>query len=376
MSHTAASQNLKAGSFVLIGIALTIAVIFILSNAWGAMFGDRKVSYTVVYPVADGVHYLSKGSGVRLGGLLVGGIEAVVLDHEQDPVEQVKVTFSIPANLELYTNAQVIVSSALIGNISYLNIVSVGWGKGSQPMGDKGTVGTPLIAGGTLAGTVSTGMIDMILGTAGAADTNATLSNIAAITEKLRGDGELLPWAIGDVPAQSFSQGINAMGRTMQKLESNGEVLKWALGDSSAANVGSSLTAVQQTLTSLEGHWPLWSSAVGSTLANLDLSGQQLNLMMKELRTSPWRLLYRPTQAEASNELLFEASRNFVFGAADLRSAAKSMDRLLEAHGDAAESSPAFALLKDNLLQAASRYEHAQQQLEQILKATKANAAP
>lgn len=376
MSNTAASQNLKAGSFVLIGIALGIALIFILSNAWGAMFGDRKVSYTVVYPIADGVDFLSPGSAVRLGGLLVGKVEAVVLDHVQDPVEEVKVKFTMPVNLELYTNAQVLVSSALVGNISSLDIVSMGWGKGSEPVGNTGAVGVPLIAGGTLAGTVSAGMINSILGSAGAADTNATLSNIATITTKLRGDGTLLPWAIGDVPAKSFSDGINAMGRTLQKLESNGEVLKWALGDPSAASVGSSLAAVQQTLASLEGHWPLWSSAVGSTLANLELSGQQLNLMMQELRTSPWRLLYRPTEAEASNELLFEASRNFVFGAADLRSAAKSMDRLLQSHGDAGQNLPAFTLLKDNLLKAAGRYEHAQEQLEQILKANNLNAAP
>lgn len=376
MSSTAASQNFKAGSFVLAGVALTIAVIFVLSNAWGAMFGDRKVDYTVIYPVSEGVHYLSPGSGVRLGGLLVGKVQSVELNHVQDPVEHVKVVFTMPANLELYSNADVLVSSALIGNISYLKIVSVGWGKDSRPAGDTGPVGTPLSAGGSLEGTVTVGMLGSLLGSGGAADTNATLSNIAAITEKLRGDGALLPWALGDVPAQALSDGVAAVGRTMQRLETNGAVLKWALGDPSATSVQASLTAMEGMLSSLEGHWPLWSSAVGSTLANLDLSGQQLNLMMQELRTSPWRLLYRPTKAEASNELLFEASRNFVFGAADLRSAAQSMDRLLQAHGDTAADLPAFALLKDNLLKAAGRYEHAQRQLEQILKATGTNPAP
>jgi ABC-type transporter Mla subunit MlaD len=376
MSTSATSQNLKAGSFVLSGIVLIIAVIFILSNAWSVMFGAAKVSFVVVYPVVDGVDYLSEGSGVRLGGLLVGKVESVALDHVEDPVEHVKVQFTMPVNLALYSNAQVFVSSAIIGNISYIDIVSVGWGKDNRPAGETGAAGTPMTAGSTLVGTISEGVIGSVLGSRGAADTNQMLNNLAAISTKLRDDGNLLPWAIGDGPAKSLTAGMTSIGRTLQKLEANGEVLKWAMGDASATSVATSLTAMEQTLASLQGHWPLWSSAIDSTLANLDLSGQQLNLMMQELRTSPWRLLYRPTEAEASNELLFEASRNFVFGAADLRSAAHSMDRLVQAHGDAAGGQPAFKLLKDNLLKAASRYEHAQQQLEQILKSTGVQSTP
>ena len=71
MSSTAATQNFKAGIFVLSGAALTIALVFILSNAWSAMFGVRHVSYTVVFPVSNGVQFLAPGSDVRLGGLKV-----------------------------------------------------------------------------------------------------------------------------------------------------------------------------------------------------------------------------------------------------------------------------------------------------------------
>jgi hypothetical protein len=72
-----------------------------------------------------------------------------------------------------------------------------------------------------------------------------------------------------------------------------------------------------------------------------------------------------------TNELLYEASRNFVFGAADLKSAAASMDRLVNARGDELSTEMRdFKLVRDNLNAAVSRYERAQTQLSQVLQGT------
>ena len=76
-----------------------------------------------------------------------------------------------------------------------------------------------------------------------------------------------------------------------------------------------------------------WFGDIDVTLANLTLSSQQLTQLLAEVTASPWRLLYRPTDKQYSQELIYEASRNFVFGAADLKSAAESMQRFMDAHG-------------------------------------------
>jgi hypothetical protein len=92
---------------------------------------------------------------------------------------------------------------------------------------------------------------------------------------------------------------------------------------------------------------------------------------MQEARNAPWRLLYQPSELEVTNELLYEASRNFVFGAADLKSAAASMDRLVNARGDELSTDMRdFKLVRDNLNAAVSRYERAQTQLSQVLQGT------
>ena len=131
----------------------------------------------------------------------------------------------------------------------------------------------------------------------------------------------------------------------------------------SAADDGSTVIA------DLRARMPLWSENVGTMLANLDLMSQQLTLLIAEARNAPWRLLYQPSTKEVSNELLYEASRNFVFGAADLKSASESLDRLVQARGDSLNTDAAdFTLVRNNLLEAVRRYERAQSQLSQVIE--------
>ena len=342
MSDQATSQNIKAGSFVLTGLALAIASVFILSNAWSSLTGGVTVNYTVTFPVSEGVGFLAPGSSVRIGGIKSGEVLAVQLEQHDDRVDQIAVRFDLDATIELCSNATVLVRSPLIGSTSTLDVVSVGWEGASRPDGAQGVAGTRLAGDDRFAGTVSGGMLGALLGPGGAESTSATLANLAFISGKLKEDGALLPWAIGDTNAAKVGESI--------------------------ANLDASLESARATLMSLEARWPLWASAVGNTLANLDLTGQQMSLMVQELRNSPWRLLYRPTADEARREMLYEASRNFVFGAADLRSALQSLDRLVKDHGDAAADMPAWALLKQNLEAASKRYTNAQQQLDAVLQ--------
>jgi len=342
MSTTATSQNIKAGLFVLVGAALAITSIFLLSNIWTIMFGGQITSYTVTYPVSEGVGFLAAGSDVRIGGIKTGAVTSVQLEVQDKLLDQIAVQFSLPADIAIYSNATVLVRNGLIGQSSSLDIVSVGWDVATGRASATGPVGQRVAANGRFAGTVTGGLLGSLLGPGATQSTSDILANLASITARLRHDGALLPWAIGEASAQQATAGLT--------------------------DLNASLRSARTTLEALESRWPLWSSAVGTTLANLDLTGQQLNLMVQELRNSPWRLLYRPTADEAQSEMLYEASRNFVFGAADLRSAVQSLDRLVEQHGADAQQLEAYALLQKNLDAASKRYSRAEQQLNQVLQ--------
>ena len=134
-------------------------------------------------------------------------------------------------------------------------------------------------------------------------------------------------------------------------------------------DLSTALADARTVVSDLKSHMPLWSEDVGAMLANLNLASQQLDLLVAEARNAPWRLLYQPSEREVTGELLYEASRNFVFGAADVKSAAQSLDHLVSARGDALDTDARdFTLVRDNLLEALRRYERAQEQLAQILK--------
>ena len=129
------------------------------------------------------------------------------------------------------------------------------------------------------------------------------------------------------------------------------------------------LVEAQQLLTEINAHAPLMLDNLGDTMANLNIGSQQLNRAIADVAASPWRLLYRPTDQEFSNELLYEAARNFAFGTADLKSATHSMQRLLEIRGDQLQADDqSLLLIRDNLVESFRRYEHAQQQLMEILR--------
>ena len=126
---------------------------------------------------------------------------------------------------------------------------------------------------------------------------------------------------------------------------------------------------IMATVADLRVHAGPWFSDIDVSLANLTLASQQLTQMLAEVTASPWRLLYRPTDKQFTQELIYSASRNFVFGAADLKSAAESMQRFMEVNGDAIDpDDPQFEVIRRNLLDSARRYERAQEQLMDLLR--------
>jgi ABC-type transporter Mla subunit MlaD len=427
MSDRNSENNVKAGVFVLTSVVVGVVVIFVLGDLWGAISGPSMTDYRVSYKVSDGVGFLKPGSVVRLGGLTLGEVASVGLEADQNPDRMIGVSFTLPSDVELYSNAKASIQSGLISGDSYILISSVGWSAAERTPLDQGTPGTLLAAGDELEGTASGGMLGSFLGAETGADLAGTISNIEAISNRLQTNGYALEWILGSDEAASLSVGAKELGDVFQKMAEDGYVIEWILGEGPGADVKKLIARVksdwfgadgqngwsreisilldqsdnlakaiqdvsnifadnmeqfqliiddvtvavndaQVTLGQLRANAPLWVADIGGALANLDLASQELLLLMQEARNAPWRLLYQPSEHEVTNELLYEASRNFVFGAADLKSAAESMDRLVAARGDALSADAKdFALVRENLNAAVARYERAQKQLSQVL---------
>ncbi len=426
MSARNSENNIKAGLFVFVSIAVGVAVIFILGDLWGAITGPSMTSYRVNFTVRDGVGFLKPGSVVRVGGLLMGHVDSVGLKLDQNPERTIEIEFSLPSEVELYSNAVASIHSGLISGDSHILISSVGWAASHRTPLDQGEPGTHLAAGDELKGTPSGGMLGSLLGPDAAKITD-TINHVEAITNQLRKTGYVLEWILGKDQAASIATGVDTLGEVFEKMGDDGYVIEWVLGETAGGDIKTLVTRVKSdwigadgkpgwsdeistvldqggnlakivedvqsfiadnnekfqaivddvtaaaedaevVIAELRANAPLWVADIGGTLANLDLASQQLLLLTQEARNAPWRLLYTPSEHEVTNELLYEASRNFVFGAADLKSAAESMDRLVQTRGDDLSTDARdFTLVRDNLNAAVQRYERAQKQLSQVL---------
>jgi ABC-type transporter Mla subunit MlaD len=428
MSTTNSENNVKAGLFVLVSVLVGVVVVFVLGDLWGSISGPTMKSYRVSYTVADGVGFLSAGSTVRVGGLTLGKVSSVNLVADQDPQRTIEIDFEIPSDLELYSNAVATIQSGLISATSFVSITSLGWDAAHRSTGDVGSDGTLLSSSDLLIGTSSGGMLGSLLGSEAGKKLSGTISNIEDISSRLRANGYALEWILGTEEAKSIANGTTTLGEVFDRMGTDGYVIEWILGQEPGQGVKTLLTRVnsdwigsdgksgwsdeistvldqgenivdivknvrevvvdnrkqfeaiindvtdaardaKSVMDELQANAPLWSADIGGSLANLSLSSQQVLLLMQEARNAPWRLLYQPSEHEVTNELLYEASRNFVFGAADLKSAAASMDRLVNARGDELSTDARdFKLVRDNLNAAVSRYERAQTQLSKVLQ--------
>lgn len=411
-SSTKSQNNIKAGIFVTISILVGMSVIFVLGD-FKAMFGPRSNEFIVTYPVTSGVGGLGSGSFVDIGGIQVGQVSSVELDVQPSgPVTMIEVEFFIPATITIREDAVVSVRSGLLSSDSWLSFTSMG------------TDGRVLEPGDVLVGS-SMSMLDTLLGAESADNLSATLESMSVIANKLEREGALIEWVLGEESADTFRGAIDEGNDLLTLLnqdwqEWSGEIDKVMaqadafaqamenvselINDNSGTfqdiveNIDEAIASAAACVKEFrETSWPqvedfidraqvtisdvqdvvgdvkvrsgAWLSDIDSTLANLTIASLQLNQLLTEVKASPWRLLYRPTDMQLGQELVYEASRNFVFGAADLKAAADSMQRLIDARGAAlAPDDPQLRVIRENLLRSVERYQQAQEQLMDVLR--------
>jgi ABC-type transporter Mla subunit MlaD len=85
-------------------------------------------------------------------------------------------------------------------------------------------------------------------------------------------------------------------------------------------------------------------------IANMRLTSDQLKLAAIEIRRSPWRLLYKPTDQELETDNLYDAARSFALAAGSLESTADSLKAMVNKQGGAIPTDDAnLKLMLDNL---------------------------
>lgn len=97
-------------------------------------------------------------------------------------------------------------------------------------------------------------------------------------------------------------------------------------------------------------------------IANMRLTSDQLKLAAIEIRRSPWRLLYKPSDKELETDDLYDASRSFALAASTLNSTADSMQAMLDKSGGQIDPSDEdLKKMLDHLKDSFGKYREAEQ---------------
>lgn len=182
----AARNNVLAGVFVLVSIALTVLCVVVLTN-----FADTlrpKSRYIVRFGMLDGADGLDAGSPVKVAGQRVGQVEkwSFALDERTGEPIAVDVTIAINKSLRIYSDADVTLLKPLLGGQSSINIAS---NPGMYAVGDSVGPAVEVVAN-RLDGPSLRGRLGGpgFLSPSDYARVRGVLANVEAITGQLKAD--------------------------------------------------------------------------------------------------------------------------------------------------------------------------------------------
>jgi ABC-type transporter Mla subunit MlaD len=114
-------NNVLAGLFLISGLALALAIFFILSDAWERLTIPTN-RYHVRFTLADGADGLIKGAPVKVGGERVGQVVGwkFITTPDGRP-EGVDVEVQVRAEITLYEDARAMLMLPLLGSNSSIN---------------------------------------------------------------------------------------------------------------------------------------------------------------------------------------------------------------------------------------------------------------
>lgn len=255
MSTTRGSRNnVLAGVFVLVSIALAVLCVVLLTN-----FADTlrpKSRYLVRFGMLDGADGLDAGSPVKVAGQRVGQVEKWVfsLDEQTGEPAAVDVTIAIDRSLKLYSDADVMLIRPLLGGQSAINIAA---NPGKYAISE--TVGPPvLITPDQLDGPSLRGRLGGpgFLSPADYARVRGVLANVEAISAQVRTDA---PELMADA-----KRAINTI-------------------DKAAAEAQGMINEARPIVAEVRQKWPVWSDNVTNVLARIEAEVQSAEGLAKRL---------------------------------------------------------------------------------------------
>jgi ABC-type transporter Mla subunit MlaD len=408
-------NELAAGLFILVSIALIIAVVVGVKGLTELTEPTR--TFRARFALDADVGGLQRGAEVRLGGTRAGSVRAVEIETDAQDNASVVVEFSLASRFVVREDAVIRVREALTG-APVLNIESLGAGK-------------PLADGGTLAG--QPGAIGSALTTLAelVPDLRQIVTEVRGVVADVRGDsiprahalldsatktadslretsdraraliehvgGKVDPVverynAVADRSAEAAAHLRDILGDTKTDFRTTMSNISGATAtfnerlprlfdrvDEVAASVKSALgnaeTAlreIQDTATTAKGATDAARSILAGNRGKIDAmilslrnTSSNLENASAEIRRSPWRLLYQPKRDELSNLDLFDTARQFAVGATQLNDAATALrDALSDPRVDAAR----LAELMQDLDRKHQSFEQAQRELFERIK--------
>jgi ABC-type transporter Mla subunit MlaD len=406
-------NNITAGLFVLLGIILGFAAIVVLSDIRGLMTPMQEVQ--VRFELSDGLQGLKQGASVTIGDDPAGSVVNIEDVIEDQRVVAKRVTFRIPERYRLYENAVVELVVPPLGSGTRLNIQSFGAPAPSIPGAEPQGEDWAYEPGETIQGGVAPSQFaQQFVVAAGIEDEQrAQVQNIIAnvdriiaelakdpqkfteIINNVRDISANLDEVIADVNKRrqiwfdrldSITEQVDGLiSDARAVLQENRENLRQAIaGARDTMDNASALTARAraETLDKVHAILDKASAAVDDIkqvtggartllttqkpvlermIANLRLTSDQLKLASIEIRRSPWRLLYRPSDEELETDNLYDAARSFALAAGTLDSTVESLRLLVEHYGDALDAdSENVRLILANLYDAFEQFSRAE----------------
>lgn len=379
---------MRAGAFLISAVVLALAVTFILekSNPFAS-----KNHYRVAFSMDDGVAGLEEGAEVRVSGLKVGKVDRI--QQEFDPAPgRILVHVSMEADIKVRTDARVIRAQPLLGNYSWLNFTTLGTG---EPLAEGGIIDAQA-SGGLLATIVGpqnsakanqmfeqlvtfTGMLEKFSKDTYPNKVEPMLSSAEATMSSVREEWGTWRGKVGSI-LDSTESGTRKFDQTMDDVKVAAKDARETLAHVRTVN----LEQVDKLLASGQAGADRLASAmeridtelvqrlpdVRAIMADLREGAVQAKLLTMEARRSPWKIFYRPSGDELARENLYEAARAFAIASSDMRVAGETLEGTLRQMPERFSSDPKFREeLKDQVVRSMQRYEAAQKQLFDVLKA-------
>jgi phospholipid/cholesterol/gamma-HCH transport system substrate-binding protein len=346
-------NELKAGLFILISIALILALIVGIKGL--GRFLEPYQTRVVEFTIADNIGGLRPGDDVRVGGLKLGTVTDV--DYSSNASGQaIVVKFTLPRRIEMREGARVMVESTVTG-ASNLNVDRLG--DGPVLAADAVLRGSPaslttLLASLGEAGPQVNGLIGDIRNTS-VPKVNATVDEYKGLATDLRAKiepayqkytvvAERGEQALGNI-RDVFGETKGDFRTTIANLAASTTTVKERIGpileklDAGLVKAQESIDKANDALDDVKGIAENTRDITGnvrgilnnnrgrieSIIASVKATADNLKGATSEIRRSPWRVLYRPSGADAANQSLFDAARRFADGANDLEDASTAL---------------------------------------------------